>query len=275
MDESVGSQLDSKGWQAGSVLPAAMAPLVNEQISGFGSSVSNVQVLDWVIVISQTCDIVVPALEKEPLVEVLHCRTRSDMRSEYAGLKSTRILDFKPNASAFPSLVLSAHASADRYSLRRERLTPYQPDEEKKVSAKAIAKIQRWYALRYTRPAWPDSFVKRVRARRKQLENSLKAITTDEIEVRLSIAERDVEKTDGNAYRIAVHFVVDQLEWDSSSQIREAAIQSFNDFLSELRKCRDIQVDADLSGVFPGEKYTWQQSSMSDEWNFANLSSED
>lgn len=93
----------------------------------------------------------------------------------------------------------------------------------------------------------------------------------DEVEVRVALAPRDAELVDGKPYRVAVWFVVDAESWAVNVPLRTAAQAAFSEFLSILRSCQGIAIHED-SGVCSGDDFTWQKTSRSDEWNFANLS---
>lgn len=48
---------------------------------------------------------------------------------------------------------------------------------------------------------------------KKALVAALKVVTTDDVEVRIAIAENDVEREPASPYHVTVFFVVDQIEW--------------------------------------------------------------
>jgi len=215
--------------------------------------------------------VVAGQLLQEPYVEILHC-TRCDgkARRQFRNLRSTRHLDFKPNRGTHPDLVLTAHAIRNRYLIPREKLADFDPDSERCCDENAVERILWWYALRYSRPAWPDSFVTRVGPRRKDFERVLSDLG-DEVEVRVALAPRNAELGDGEQYLVAVWFIVDAEIWAVNVPLRAAAQAAFLEFLSVLRSCQGIAIHED-SGVRSGDDFTWQKTRLSDEWNFANLS---
>jgi hypothetical protein len=226
---------------------------------------------DWIVVVSQTCDVVAQKIEAEPFVEVLHCRPISKLRRQYKDLRSTRTLDFKPNRDTHDAVMLTAHAIADRYLVPRELLRDRSPDAARRLSPVATTRVLAWYALRYARPAWPDAFVARIRLAGEALEAALEPLKDDVAEVRISIGEKDTELQDGEVYHVAIFFVVDEAIWEGDVDGRVAIYEAFAKFVSEINACEGIEVNQDLSGVFSGASFSWQDTRSSDEWNFANL----
>jgi hypothetical protein len=230
----------------------------------------------WLVVVSQTCDVVQAKLDSEPFVEVLHCRPEPKLRPEFQGRKSTRRLDFRPNKEGHAGTVLSAHAIADRYVIPRELFVGHAPDPGRQLSGTAVTNLQQWYALRYSRPAWPDAFNARFDNKaKKRLADALRILTIDDVEVRVAIAENGRELEADQPYHVAVFFVVDQTVWDYAPDIREQAHKAFAEFVSTLAGCAGLAVDEELSGVKSGDDFSWQLTRTTDEWNFANLSEQD
>lgn len=202
---------------------------------------------------------------------MLHCRPIPKTRTGYRDLRSTRILDFRPNRDTHEAVVLTAHAVADRYQLSREWLRDQTPDRVRHLSRVATKRVMAWYALRYARSAWPDEFVARVGPTEKALVAALDPLSEDIAEVRVSIAEADQELTRANAYNIAVYFVVDESVWEQNIQDREAIHAAYAAFVAALNGCSGVQVDEEVSGVFSGGDFSWQATRSTDEWNFAVL----
>jgi hypothetical protein len=268
-------QVDERGWAAGAVIPQALLPKLTPHIARPTQPETIITADDWLIVISQTCDVVQRKLENEPFVEVLHCKPIAGLRSEFQGRKSTRRLDFRPNKDAHGQVVLSAHAIADRYIIPREFFVEHSPDPDRCLSDKAVGNLQQWYALRYTRPAWPDEFCERIKKVRKELVAAVRMVESDDIEVRVAIAERDDELPDNLPYHVSVFIVVDQNVWINYPNVRKEAFSAFSAFVSALSNCDGVEVNKKLSGVKSGDDFSWQLTRTTDEWNFANLSSED
>lgn len=241
-----------------------------------GQEPTQVAEADWLVVVSQTCDVVAPKLESEPLVEILHCRPHAGKpRRGRRALESTRYLDFRPNRDTHPNQVLSAHAIADRYVIPRDLFTGYTPDSDRALDAIASQKVLAWYALRAGRPSWPNNFCDRVRTVRDALEEALGDLSDEIAEVRVGIEEKDRDIEPGQAYHVAVFFVVDEDIWNCDTERRKAIHDAFAKFVAELNACEGIEVNDELSGVVPGNEFTWQETKLTDLWDFANLSHRD
>jgi hypothetical protein len=269
----LGDEVAEQGWCAGAVVPQGMLPAIAQHLARPGAAAAQVAEADWLIVVSQTCDVVARTLEAEPFVEVLHCKPIKKPRTQYRDFRSTRILDFRPNRETYEAVALTAHAVADRYLIPRELLRDQAPDGDRRLSREAAQRIMAWYALRAGRPSWPDAFVKRIdKDSEDALEAAIEPLKEDIAEVRIGIAEKDEELGDDQAYHVAVYFIVDALIWEGDVEGRTAINTAFATFVSKLDGCDGIEVDQDLSEVVSGDEFTWQETRATDEWNFANLS---
>ncbi len=67
----------AQGWCTGAVISQDLLPDAIPHLTRHGAGSAQVQADDWLIVVSQTCDVVASKLEAEPFVEVLHCRPKA------------------------------------------------------------------------------------------------------------------------------------------------------------------------------------------------------
>lgn len=268
----LGDAVAKQGWRTGAVISPEMVPFIKHYLTRPDAEAVNVADVDWLVVVSQTCDVVARKLELEPFIEVLHCRPIKKLRTEFCDLRSTRNLDFRPNRKSHELIVLTAHAVGDRYLIPRNLFADHSPDRDRHLSAVAQHRIMSWYALRASRPSWPDAFGNRIKDKINTLKAALEPLKDDIAEVRIAISPNDEELADDQAYKVVVYFVVDASTWDGDDEGRGTIFQAFLTFVSELNGCIGIDVDLDLSGVESGDKFTWQQTRSTDEWNFANLS---
>lgn len=270
-----GEEIAEKGWCTGAVAPQAMVLAIAVHLARPDASPVQVAENDWLVVVSQTCDVLATKLEAEPLVEILHCRPISKLRKGTKELRSTRTLDFKPNRETHPELCLSAHAIVDRYEVPREFLRDHAADAARHLSEVATARVLAWYALRYGRPIWPDNFVGRISGVKDALEAALEPLKDDIAEVRVAILQKNRELEEGEDYHMTVFFVVDEEVWNGDIDGRKVIYAAFAKFTAELEGCDGIEVDKELSVVVSGGVFTWQETRTTDEWNFANLSHRD
>jgi hypothetical protein len=253
-----------------------MLPAIAQHLTRPGAVAAEVAADHWLVVVSQTCDVVARTLEAEPFVEVLHCKPIKKPRAQFRDFRSTRILDFRPNRETHEAVALSAHAVADRYLVPREFFKDQPPDADRHLSGEAAQRIMAWYALRAGRPSWPDAFVARIdKDAVAALEAAIEQLKDDIAEVRLGIVEKDVELGEDQSYHVAVYFIVDAETWEGDVEGRAAIHAAFATFVSKLNECDGIDVDQALSEVVSGDDFTWQETRATDEWNFANLSHRD
>jgi len=253
-----------------------MLPALAQHLTRPDKQPTEIADLDWLVVVAQTCDVVAPKLEAEPLVEVLHCRPLAGKpRKGRRNLESTRYLDFRPNRAQHQNVVLAAHAIADRYVIPRELLVDYAPDPDRSLDEAASQRVLAWYSLRAGRPSWPNNFCDRVRTIRDALEEALDALSDDIAEIRVGIWERDQELETDQLYHVTVYFVVDEDVWLSDADGRTAINAAFAKFVAELNACDGIEVNQDLSEVVSGNEFSWQDTKQTDLWDFANLSHRD
>lgn len=126
-NDAFGDQLHSNGWRCGSTLPVEIYSIIAEHLrhSSRDAVPSHMPETDWLVVLSQTCDIVAKRLEQEPLLEILWCRPISKGRAQFTNRRSTRQLDFRPDRERWPTKYLSVHAIKDRYLIPRDLLATF------------------------------------------------------------------------------------------------------------------------------------------------------
>lgn len=266
--EKIGERLGACGWKTGSVLTAEHASSVAASLQRAGRAACQLKAGDRVIVVSQTCDVVVSRLDPEPFVEVLIAKECKAIERNKANLRSTRHLSFRATING---AVLDAHA-ADRYWIPRELFDNHSPDIERSLDAPASKKLCEWLGLRYTRPAWPNALVRRLPPKEK-IEKILREVSLAVAEIRVGISDNEKELPDDAPYKLVIYAVMDAEEYNSSPDQRERCTKTFVEFLQLLRKCLGIEVIED-SDVVPGDEFTWQMMQMTDRWNLANLTSD-
>jgi hypothetical protein len=270
---TLGELVQGKGWRTGAVVPHAIVRALQPYLTRPDGTPIKVGPEDWLVVVSQTCDVVAKDLDQEPCVEVLHCRPIPKLRPQFKELRSTRRLDFRPNRQTHADLALNAHAVADRYLLPRDILRNHAPDSARRLDPIATKRILAWFSLRYGRPAWPDAFVRRIGRKSKDvLETALEPLKDDIAQVRVAIIPNDQELPLAQDYKVAVYFIVSEEIWESDPESRKIIYKAFNEYVATLAGCEGIQVNQELSGVVSGGEFSWQQTQLTDEWNFANLS---
>jgi len=271
----LGGTLAKCGWRTGSVVPQAATHEIEPFLRNGGGDSVSVQKDDWLIVVSQTCDVVAKNLETEPFVEVLLCTQIKKLRTQFIDMRSTRTLDFRPNRETHEAVFLTAHAVKDRFLVPRNLFVNFHPDKYRCLSTVAARRVMAWFALRYSRPAWPEAFVSRLRSAGDALEAALEPLRDEIAEIRIALDEPEKELDDEQPYSIVVFFVVDEEIWNKDVKARTDIYDAYAAFTSQLNNCDGIKVNEALSGVKSGEEFTWQATRATDEWNFANLTHRD
>lgn len=271
---SIGEQLFALGWRGGSVLPPDLyEPICRHLHHSNGRAPKLIDPDSWLIVVSQSCDVVARNEDVEPYIEVLWAYPHAGKpRTQFCDRRSTRRLDFRPNKDVFPDIVLTAHASTDRFVVPRKELLVGSPYIHRTLSALAIRGLHAWLALRYNRPAWPESFVACIQPIKDRLLDALKPLKDDVAEVRIGILPKDRE-LDKDKYEVVVYFVVPAEQFQSSPDTRRLVQEGFNKFVSALKDCDGLALNIDLSDVVSGDEFTWEQTQRTDLWDFAYLSS--
>lgn len=269
-----GEELLANGWRGGGVLPLELYEIVRPHLRhGEELPPTRLDPNDWLIVVSQTCDVVAISNNAEPHLELLLAHILPGQpRTQFRN--STRQIDFRPNRINHPATVLTAHATADRFFVPRRLLVSTVPDAKRVLSAAATKKLQDWLALRAARPAWPNEFVVRIKAVERDLEAALEPLADEIAQVRVGISPNDSELNAEQPYRVAAYFVVSDEDF-KKPEVRRAVQQSFNQFISALSRCDGIAVNKDLSNVVSGDDFTWAENSSTDLWNFAYLSQDE
>lgn len=273
---TIGEQLLALGWRAGSVLPPELHKLIRRYIHHIGEKApTHIDPNSWLIVVSQSCDVVARKEDAEPYVEVLWAHPHAGKpRTQFCDLHSTRLLDFRPNKDVFPDTVLTAHAATDRFVIPRSALLKGRPDAHRTLSALAIVRLHHWLALRYNRPAWPESFVARINSKpvKDKLLDALRSLKDDVAEVRIGISPNNRELDNDTKYKVTVYFVVPEGKFENFPDTRRLVQEGFNKFVSALKDCDGIDLNTDFSNVVSGDKFTWEDTQLTDLWDFAYLS---
>lgn len=266
-----GETLLRLGWLAGSVLAPAGLEFVRPYLRHAGEEPPRaLDPHDWWIVASQSCDLLHHNDENEPFVELLRgCPVQGKPRTQFVDLRSTRRIDFRPNRQKFPDLVLTAHATIDRYVVPRSALVGSSPDPDRVLSEIATERIQAWLALRASRPAWPNALVERLKAVQQRLVTALENVRDDVAEVRVAINPK-TELTDDRPYKVVVWFVVPHDKYESAD-VRATVQAAYATFTGALARCVGVSLDVDISGVVSGDDFSWGEFRGSELWNFSYL----
>jgi hypothetical protein len=264
----VSEKLARLGWARGRVLSpdhaTKLACLMRIAETDYTHATEN-----WILVASQTCDLLPFVDDSEPFVELIVGRPISVLDSNRANLQSTRWLDVRV-APGGQALRLSA---TQRYFVLRTALEDAAPDQNRVLDETATAKMGAWLGLRYTRPAWPDEFVSRLRPKERPLAKLLgkKQSAADIEEIWVTLDPRE-EILSSDPYRLSIVFVISDDKLQDDPLLVRRANNTHAEMIALLQKCRGIEIDGDISRVAPGSKFSWEEMSARDRWNWDYLS---
>ena len=126
------------------------------------------------VVISHDCDCVADEV-REPTVEVLLARAVARLDGNFAYAKSTRKLQIEFSVTG---KILELDA-ADKYILKKEVLAKHVPETTWDFTPGEKYILRNWLAARYSRPSFPDEFVRRINPVQEAIKNSAKKHGTD------------------------------------------------------------------------------------------------
>lgn len=191
------------------------------------------------LIVSQTCDLIQESFANEPFFEIL-CLHPLNQKPDggYLGGKNSRRIEF----SLDPPGDDITHWFAlpyNRHLINRELLLERQP--ESSIQDKPLKMILTWLSRRYTRVAFPESFVKRINTRKKPIAKKFSRLNplVSNVYVRVTPFE---ELDDTNEYSMEITLVMaaekfdDAEKWEECDEIKK-------ELEDQLRKCSGIEVD--------------------------------
>ena len=184
-------RLIAKGWKQGTVL-RTIETLTRDARYDTDEN-------DLLLIVSQTCDLVMDSLETEPYFEVICVRPLHRLPDgNYAGGKNARRLEFSYEFENIrtPNWSVVAHERhfVDR-NLLQENVDPYDVIDDEQI----LHMLLRWLTKRYTRHAFPDTFVKRFRQKEDGFKKALKRLNPliSNIFIMLSPCFEDIDQEYG------------------------------------------------------------------------------
>ncbi len=193
------------------------------------------------LIVSQTCDLVQGSFEKEPYFEVLciHPLGR-EPKGDYGFEKNSRRIEFSVDIDGVAYWYSHPY---ERHTVKRDVLLDLTPaaflEDEKTLET-----IVRWLARRYTRTAFPEKFVKRIDARKKQIGKKFADLNSfvSNVFVKLSTYK---ELSDGQLYDLEIILLMKAKTFDDKNQYKRCG--ELKDQLEhQLNQCKGINV-ADIN----------------------------
>jgi hypothetical protein len=192
------------------------------------------------LIISQTCDLIQGSFESEPYFEVLCIRSLDrDPRGDYLGGKNSRRIEFSLDLEGNGATKWFAFPF-ERHPIKRELLLNLNTDYF--IQDKSTLKmILRWLSRRYTRTAFPETFVSRVEKRKSQISKKFSRLNPHVSNVYIRVTPFG-ELYDDDEYSIELILVMNAQNFDDA-----ALYQSCDSIKKELEhqlgQCAGIHVD--------------------------------
>lgn len=189
-------------------------------------------------VVIQDCDLVrEPAIE--PFVELILCKERAHVEPLYQNGRNPRLLHIQSIGVQGPAswLEISIH---DRFRIRKEKLANLTVDGCIRLVPQDVRLLSRWIARRYTRPAFPDTFNRRLEAVDSRLEKLFKS-SHGYVVTGIFLDVPDDEYACDQSYDIAMRMTAKGEAWDDSGLL--GALQNFEERLFHLlHSCEGVSV---------------------------------
>lgn len=248
--------LRQAGWHQGAVCAASDVAALLQPPAHPVLSISDE---DWLMLMTQTCDLLQGDLEKEPRVELLRLTpTRPSVSASLGWTQHPRFIQIE-RSTASGRLYACIH---DRVWVPRERFDLLTPDATREVAPEDIRMLVKWVASRYLRPAYPDAFNDRLKPIQKELTRFWKA-NKGRLRAAYCVFAREDELPEEESYEVAFVLV-------HPRTVAIAEAQSLADqFEAIFSSCDGIEVEAkamadtDFS-LFHLDRYTrWELDHLS------------
>lgn len=179
MKKLIGEQLEKLGWRQGSVVKKLDIP---DLLAFIGEENTSAEI--HLIVASQSCDIANNNIDIDPSIELLIARTIVQKDGNLTFNKNPRQLHtqlkiFTGTADIF-SYELIEIRIAERILVPKEYLASLSPDDSTQLEAEQLEACVNWLSARYSRPALPTEFNKRIENADKKGHLRKKAKTLNE-----------------------------------------------------------------------------------------------
>lgn len=244
----------ANGWRQGSLLMPSDLP--HDTLASL-----NLPEQALLYVLAHDCDLVQPDFEKEPSVELLVIVPIDTPDGNHAHGKNSRIIDFDTGAGTFRAVCHS------RFTLPRWILCTVKPADLPPVDEYTRDMISQWISKRYIRPAFPDTFNRRLAAQKKQIQKFLKNHGARFWQILVACNPSHEELPDGDPYELLV-WLVESPDFDASAASVTSSSLA-NDFANILKQCPSINLEE--CRVVTEDDVTLGHTRLFSEWDFDYL----
>lgn len=218
------------GWRQGCFLPPDALQLLiqGEERAGLTQG----------IIVSQDCDLLHCSFKKEPWAEILLVSELVKPDGNLVHGKSSKSFHFQAQKNG--EFVWFEAKSWNRVLLPRKDLANCSPFKDLALAPQVLRTLIQWIAERYTRSAFPDSFVERTKEAQKDLAKALNENGTAIWRILVQLTpERELAENED--YEINVLCLVRPEEWNDP-KIKANAENAWKDITATLEKIKGVDV---------------------------------
>ena len=247
---SIAERIRASGWRQGSIVTGPDAHRL------LRSSIDRVAEQDQsqfrLIVVSQDCDLVAHP-NVEPYVELILCTKAERDQSLHRHGRNPRQLQIQMigagNDRAW--FDVSVH---DRFRVPKEELASVNKDKALRLENRDARALRRWLAKRYTRPAFPDAFNRRLQVVDRKLESLFKS-RKGRVVTGIYVDVVEAELPEGTPYEIVVRATAYAHCWERKETSK--LLEQFEERLAGiLDDCPGIDILEDDIRVMPEDDLT-------------------
>lgn len=247
---SITERIRASGWRQGSIIAGTDAHRL------LRSAIDYVRERDQsgfcLIVVSQDCDLVARS-DVEPYVELVLCTNAEGPQSLHRHGRNPRWLQIQLIGAGDDRdwFDVSIH---DRFRVSKEVLVSASQDEALRLETQDARALTRWLAKRYTRPAFPDAFNRRLQVVDKRLEALFKS-NMGRVVTGIYLHVAEAEFPEGTPYEIVVRATASAECWQKKETSN--LLQGFEERLAAiLDDCPGIDILEDDISVLPEDDLT-------------------
>lgn len=225
---------------------------------------------DRLLIISQTCDLVQGSFDREPYFEVLCIHPLEHSPSgDFQGGKNSRRIEF-----SLGSADQISHWYAlpfERHVLPRELLVDGRTPGDAIDDENVLTMILHWLSRRYTRTAFPETFVDRVNTKKKEIAKKFKQVNpyVSGVYIRLNPFEELDTESD---YKVEMILVMEAERYDDPMQ-HDACSEILKQLEAQMASCKGIDImDVALEST---ASLTFEDVNGFREWDYSYLSFRD
>ncbi len=218
------------------------------------------------LIVSQKCDLIHESFESEPFFEVLCLHPlNQEPNGGYLGGKNSRRIEFSLNTPG-DDITHWFALPYKRHLINRELLLERQP--ESSLQDKPMKMILAWLSRRYTRVAFPESFVSRINTRKTPIAKKFSRLNPLISNVFVCVRPFE-ELDDANEYSMEIMLVMDAKKFDDAKTYRLCDTIK-NELEYQLGECDGIKLD-DIS-IESTASVTVEDLKYFREWDYSYLS---